>query len=965
MSSYNGFYVGLVIQNNDPEKRGRVKVFIPHLNSHVVSEWLKKEGEKELEDVEFVSLDLALNPAIQRILPKLKDTLPWAEYAGAIFGGNSSSRYNDSTKKAYTENHNQWNKKEPAFKHRPASGFSNANPPKDGFDDHLKVKQTNPYAYAYDASDYSTLASGSFSIPNVGANVWCFFESGDINCPVFFAAAYGQEDIKRIFTQEKHTIESVRQKLGEEAAKMGGSVDYPGAYENIEDPDFKNDAQTFRGKHVINSNKHSIEMVDTDKRETLKLTHYSGSFKEFNNKTTIEFSPNNDQKLVIGDQFETINSNKNVRVGEDFREYIDGDREEHIGTFNTDVTGKIKDILVDIHQYFQLFDVRRTKLYNETGASSLPNFVSPLQTREKAKTPIKANTSTKGFVSCPICKSKNYSFDSAGYLLGLQQSPLIFSPPKLAGPLFSCKTPEFVLQIGASQPSYVLTFPIPTQLDLDLLVTLQGLTLKGKGYFAGAKCDICNSDLLFTPDQEVGYSPSTHNGEFEPEHFKEAGGELDKKIQSSAPELLRLQRQLSGGDKISNISKNKIETIGTVMNDLPSIRVDPIGKLRSENVYIAPESVYISYAPAPHIEHVSVLNVPGGDYILTAMNKYKLLVGANGINMKTFGPIDMYGTLFNITGQQINISSQYEINIDGGDRFSLRGRKIAFHPKEHSPVMVDGSLHISRNAIIQGGLHVDGQFSTPAIASIREYGETSDGIWSLPGVSVNPTELNDVGDANAEQVLSATGYSYIACGWTAPIPPLFKFGVPVNVLIPPHTHLYERPPSQLFNSIQALRAFISDPSGKPTRSGGNGASINDVQRTVAAAPVNDIAIGEDKIPVVGYAAILRTRILDKLSTDPAVTAVGVGSLTITTAEKDSSGEVVNGQLSINIKRTHDGTPVQSTSRWNTYTYTITYSIFINPEEKTYKSEKEDPTFVVTAQRGFENDVAAANPPPLW
>ena len=28
---YNGMYLGIVIQNNDPEKRGRVKVYIPHV----------------------------------------------------------------------------------------------------------------------------------------------------------------------------------------------------------------------------------------------------------------------------------------------------------------------------------------------------------------------------------------------------------------------------------------------------------------------------------------------------------------------------------------------------------------------------------------------------------------------------------------------------------------------------------------------------------------------------------------------------------------------------------------------------------------------------------------------------------------------------------------------------------------------------------------------------------------------
>ena len=28
---FNSIYLGIVVQNNDPQKRGRVKVFVPHL----------------------------------------------------------------------------------------------------------------------------------------------------------------------------------------------------------------------------------------------------------------------------------------------------------------------------------------------------------------------------------------------------------------------------------------------------------------------------------------------------------------------------------------------------------------------------------------------------------------------------------------------------------------------------------------------------------------------------------------------------------------------------------------------------------------------------------------------------------------------------------------------------------------------------------------------------------------------
>ena len=37
----------------------------------------------------------------------------------------------------------------------------------------------------------SNMGNGVFSYPNVGATVWCFFENGDQNYPVYFAATLG------------------------------------------------------------------------------------------------------------------------------------------------------------------------------------------------------------------------------------------------------------------------------------------------------------------------------------------------------------------------------------------------------------------------------------------------------------------------------------------------------------------------------------------------------------------------------------------------------------------------------------------------------------------------------------------------------------------------------------------------------------------------------------------------------
>ena len=908
-------YLGIIVQNNDPKKRGRCKIFIPHISTYIYDNWTQDKTDKI-----FNFIDQESNADVQRILADLKTVLPWGEFAGQIFGGNSSGRYNATKKTGYVNDHNEWKDGDPAFTNRPAATYNNASPAKDAFWEAGNVNVTNPYSHAYSASDSSTLASGVFSIPNVGAHVWCFFEGGDVNCPVYFASSYGTEDIKRIYTTNKYTSEAVASVEGEEVAKQAdGAPDYPATYENIDDGDLSSDAKTFRSKHVINSNKHLIEMVDTDKRESLKLTHYSGSFKEFTNLSNIELATKNDQKLVIGDSFETVRRSKNVYIDGDFNRYYDGDIIERVGDYDIQTVTEIKDVITDLHSYMQLFDIRRVKAYDRS--DNLPNFISNKQTRQKATKP-DAPCSADGFALCPICKSKPYVFNLPGYLVGLQSTPILTSIYSLLGPALQCTTAVLFLTEAGKYPTLKIPLPIPTPFDTQLGAQLSKVS--GVGYFAAAKCDLCNSDLLPAgfPEKNPGFSPSSFNGEFEPEKLTEPGGEFDQALVAAAPKLIDLQRRLSGGDKIININKNKVETIGSVMNDLPSLRVDPIGKLRAENVYVAPESVYQSYRPAPHVEPVVPLDVPGGDYILTATNKYKLLVGAKGINIKTFGPIDMYGTLVNITGQQLNISSQYETNIDGGDRFSLRARKIALMPKEHSPVLVDGALHVSRNAIVQGGMYVEGQFGTPAIASLREYGETSDAIWEPPsGATLDPEQAAELGEGEAE--LPTLSHSFVACGQGV-IDPNTGI-VTVAVLIPKHTHLYERPPSQLFNSIQALRTFFADPGGKPTRSSGNSASINSTKRSTAAAPVNDLATGEAAIPAKSFADEVNNRLRTALTNAPWVNEAAVsGGVSVSSSAFNSIKTLSSGVFDIKVY-TEKG-------QW---AYSVRYQVEVDPSTGSY------------------------------
>jgi len=315
----NNIFEGIVVQNNDPEYRGRVKIFVPHISCTVYENWNKTDVDKIFK--------FPNNKDLLTVLEDIKKILPWAEYAGPIFGGCASGRFNASTKEGYTSDANQFVDDKLMNGYRPLNTYTNENKIGDAFSVSGKVsnRSVNPYTYNYMPSNYSNLARGTFSIPNVGSHVYVFFLNGDTNYPVFFASSYDSEDIMRIYTNS--------QQLNLEGQDVR-TLHYPGAFENTETKELNSDSKTFRSKHIINSNKNTIEVTDTDGFENIKLTQYTGSFFELGNDVVTRFSTGNDQIMVIGDAFRTYNKTYNQFIQGDNDLITQGDKFEKIGKQN-------------------------------------------------------------------------------------------------------------------------------------------------------------------------------------------------------------------------------------------------------------------------------------------------------------------------------------------------------------------------------------------------------------------------------------------------------------------------------------------------------------------------------------------------------------------------------------------------------------------------------------------------------
>jgi hypothetical protein len=878
-----GNYLGVVIQNNDPEKRGRVKVFVPHISYNLYENWSKDDADKI--DKVFTNLQ---DESLSKVLAELKDVLPWAEVAAPLFGGNASGRFFSPDKSVIASHSSVWDHEQEQIVqgNRPAARFTGPGSLHDGFNDGTKTDIMNPYTFEYTPSDYSNLAAGTFTVPNVGAHVWVFFEGGDSGAPVYWASSYSQADFKRIYTTVKFTDEALAP-LGEEAVRAANiSVDYPSDFENSNSSEKTPEAKTFRSKHVINTNKHVIELIDTDHREILKLTHFSGSFKEWNNFSTVEFACNNDQKLVMGDQFETVRKSKNTLVTGHNRQYTEGDSFVRIGNFDFESVKQVKEIVSDINKYKQLFDTKRIgrRVIGYRGATTqLSSIVAATNMSElQTQDPLFSGTGLYDFghVQCPRCKNEQYSPKDYEWTMGFVYN---------IDPLSSVAIVRQILPTESAIYS-------PLQ-QMRSATALPGAP-PGKGFFRGGLCDVCSSEYMERRLRRPGYNPSTEHGRFKIEDRKTPGGLMYQKYQQKRQELNKLLSTLVGGDQIVEIQKNKIETIGMVINDSASCRVDPIGRLRVESVTVAPEGLYVSGKPSPHVEVVDTSETPGGNYIVTAGNKLKFIVGSKGINMKTFGPIDIYGSILNITGESINFGCQNDINFTAQEKLLIRARKTVITSKDHEPVLIESPLHVTRNTIIQGGLYVDGEVGFQHICSLREYGYSSSSVLApgfissvqpqtpqagapqagalsvdkdisllraLKGLSDSePPPLVSVPSQRVESkfwgvVLGAAGIVTGAIGiglslaaqsraavnaakiaaleatvkrMQSDIQILFQQLVIVEEFGYNHQHLYERMPIKFFDSAVALRGYLNDPSEHA-----QGATINSRNLLLSAQAV--------------------------------------------------------------------------------------------------------------------------------
>tara|TARA_B100001123_G_C15335912_1_gene1032817 strand:+ start:1439 stop:3880 length:2442 start_codon:yes stop_codon:yes gene_type:complete len=694
---YLGNYIGIVVQNNDPDKRGRVKVFVPDISATVYENWNKK-----IEDKYFKFIGTNVESPLTDIIDDLQKILPWAECAAPLAGASSSGRYHAHSKIATTSDSSKLETAKPDeddnIAHAPSRLYE-SDPVNDAYNDNTDddeprlgaPNKVNKHTHNYLPSSYNNRAKGVFGVPNVGSHVWVFFEGGNLMSPVYFAAAFGDEDWKGIYDQND----------------FEHGLDYPGTYENKSDKvdaSYNHNTETYRNKFVINQKGGSLEFINTDNREAVKLSHHSGSFKELNGSTSIELATGNDQKLVMADQFLTVRGHRNEYTDYDYEMIVRGDHYKKIGSFNKKKFSEWHDAVEEIANIKQRFEIKRVQdgdwgldqIYIATGST----LVGHPDAKSKGH-------SDGGYEPCPLCSHN--------------KRPKVWTERHtdlrtLTMPVINSSNNGYTATDNTVYTSNVYPYGEITQStqSREFVRPVDRVdNINPSNFLEGGVCPLCYGS---------GFSPSTQGGLFETEGKDK---NLIQALKDELPKLTRLEKEMGlGGSEITHITKHKMETIGLLMNDFPSIRMDHFGKLNNNEMRIRPDGVFTMKKVSPLIERVHVDDMPGGTYNINASNRFNVLAGAGGIVFKTYGCVDVGGTVVTMAGEQVNIASENEINITSGKRLNIVSDILTLRQKEYGQVLVDSNLGVSQNVIIGGSTHIDGELFVNHVTAPIEIQET-------------------------------------------------------------------------------------------------------------------------------------------------------------------------------------------------------------------------------------------------
>ena len=528
--------------------------------------------------------------------------------------------------------------------------------------------------------------------------------------------------------------------------------------------------QDYRNKFVWNQRGGAIEINNSTNREAVNISHFSGSNVKINNQVNSELASNNKQIKVNNDSFETVLNDKNVYTGKDYIERVVENTYKYKG-FNKldeiDAAEEWKELYRPIAQKNSQFEILR-------GGKSYPNGGETPQSGGRAPNP---------------------TINQEHYVIN-DNYPGYGSPPIVGHPTPSVDEVTPYIPVSPVLNTGVLLGVNPTIADIN----------EGSG--PGGYASNADGVIKYGP----GENAATEEGEWavNPAH------------QNLPQDLLALQEELNpveqrmgnGGDEEEFTYRNKLEVVGAATNDYPSVRIDPEGRSQPSEVNVGIDTSYVNVDSVPHVEEVDNSSAfPVGNYTLNVGNKYDVVVGSGGIQLKTSGPVEIGGTTLKVSAHKINLQSAAGVNISSENIVELQSAKtIAL--RSNRQVLIEPGLGVKNNTIIGGSTYIEGETYLHHVTAPAEVQQTEETILfsklmkglefkcKIKGLLGPLSEL--INGTNATITVKSDSNAFVEA--------------------PPHSHHFKNLPLRLTDGNQSVRTIAQ----------GEGININGYQAAAQA-----------------------------------------------------------------------------------------------------------------------------------
>lgn len=500
----------------------------------------------------------------------------------------------------------------------------------------------------------------------------------------------------------------------------------------------------YRNKLVINQRGGSIDINNTTEQEYVNFSQRSGSNIRMDNVVNSELATNNKQTSVVNDEFKTVGNDKSLFVAKDNTERV-GENSYILKGFidESQLTAaqEWKDAYEDIANYNAQFKIKR-------GGEGYPNGDATELSGERADN--------------PVIGSSAYSVENE--FTGYSGTPI--RTATVDEVVTYAKVPDRGRTTGAEEREI-------TEEDIEQSAGASGSRAPGVIEFGASK------------------SAATEGGQWDENND---ALEINLKILEVQDILSEIEQRMgNGGDEILFTKRNSIETVGSVFNDYPSIRIDPKGRSQPLEILVSDTGAYKNHDFIPHVEEVdNASNFPGGEKTIIANNKFNVVAGSGGIGLKTTGAAEIGAATLKVGAKKININASHGMQIASEAGLELQSLK-SITLRTNRQVYVEGSLGVRNNTINQGGTYTEGETYLQHVTAPLEVQQTED------------TTVFGKFAAVADRTL-VIGEAQIGGVWY----PVYALSDDNLMYSYPHSHHFNNLPLRLTKSNEDVRKFAQD-----------------------------------------------------------------------------------------------------------------------------------------------------------